>query len=199
MIWHNFILFNLHSVPTFFGNGVVHAHKHLPCTYTCTQRLQLVFHNSPIQSNRIHSVSSRSHPWAWNRSSDMLCTCESVCYCQCHCVFLHLLAGYCSITQESQLASLSLTPISSGPTFSYMVIVVLNGLGKIRLPHYSKNVQLTTRGMMLQNLRAAHPLPCHDISVTPSLCVFLFLSLCTTQGQWVTPLRNDLTMKADLS
>lgn len=95
------------------------------------------------------------------------------------CVFLYLLAGCCCITPESQLASLSLTTVSSGPACSYMLIVVLNGRGGFWLPHYSENMQLLSGGgwvgrlvggRMRQNLRGTHPCfyLCHPLLSLPS-------------------------------
>lgn len=85
-------------------------------------------------------------------------------------VFLHLLAGCFSITPESQLASLSLTPITSSTRMLIHVNYSLEWHQRFLLPYYSGNMEITTSGMMWQKSQSTTP--CHYCSVTSFLSSF---------------------------
>lgn len=128
------------------------AHISVECgkTQSYTHAHKMTKRYSPIQTDR-RTWNSRSEKW------DLRCVlCERL-WMLCiivnitPCFSLHFLAGCCSISPESQLATLSLTPISSGPACSYMLIVVFQWSWRVWLPHYSKNVKLTTRGLLRQD------------------------------------------------
>lgn len=80
----------------------------------------------PKSGDEVQNFTFRGSPQLYaNFLHKLLCVCVIVKVVLC--LFLCLLPGCCSITPESQLASLNLTPLSSGPACSYMLIVVLNG------------------------------------------------------------------------
>lgn len=136
----------------------LHARIHANGTYMHTQRLQLFFHKSPIETDRTRSVSV---PRVTHRPEkeirDAMLMNVHVIVSFTLCVFLHLLAGCYSITPESQLVSLSLTLVSSGPACSYMLIVVSNDRRGFGCRITARKCNYQPGGLMWQNLRATHP------------------------------------------
>ncbi len=74
---------------------------------------------------------------------------------------------YCSITPESQLASLSLTLVSSGPACVYVNCGLLTAT-EVSAASLQQEHATNNQGADVANLRG-NPLPCHYLSVTPAL------------------------------